>query len=259
MGRRFQRTGFVALARSERVFGLGMFVRSQLEGLMSDEDWGALRLLAAVVAAEAGALVGLEASPIIVAALMDHFALSEAHAGGLASGELCALAIAAVASAGFMARHSRVRVAIAAAIVAFAAHLASAYASDYPLLLAARITAGLGEGVAFAAGAAAAAGARAPDRLFAGVALIGGFAGALLLAGLPLLTVRHGPAAAYAVLAALTCIVMPLLCWLPASARRVTGEISNSLPHRGLGACALAALVIISVYSRLFGLISRIR
>jgi predicted MFS family arabinose efflux permease len=212
-----------------------------------DEGNRVLRLLAAVIAAQAAGWASFELAPLLVAALMDRFALGEAAAGGLASAELIALAAAMLASAGSMAWRSRARLGMAGACVAVAGHLASAFTSSYPLLLCARVLAGLGAGVAFAAGSAAAAGARRPERVFAIAALAGGLGGAVLLAGLPYAIVPYGPTGGFVTLAALALLALPFIGWLPAPARRHTRDGVGPAPHRSMALRGLVAVAFLAV------------
>ncbi len=212
-----------------------------------DEGDRVLRLLAAVVAAEAAGWASFEVAPLLVSALMERFALSEAAAGGLASAELIALAAAMLASAGSMARRSRARLGVAGAGLAVAGHLASSFTSSYPLLMSTRVLAGLGAGLAFAAGSAAAAGARQPERVFAVAGLAGGLGGALLLAGLPYAILSYGPTGAFVTLAALVLLALPFVGWLPAPARRRAQDGVGPAPHRGMALRGLAAVAVLAV------------
>ncbi|HEY5658726.1 MAG TPA: MFS transporter [Myxococcota bacterium] len=206
-----------------------------------------LRLLAAVIAAQAAGWAAFEVAPLVVSALMERFALREAAAGALASAELMALAAAMLASAGIMARHSRARLGMAGAAIAVAGHVASGFTTDYLPLLAMRVLAGVGGGIAFAAGSSAAAGAREPDRIFAGAALAGGVGGAALLAGLPYAIVPYGPAGAFATLAVLTALMLPIMGWIPAPVRQRAEDAVGPAPHRGMALRGLAALAFLAV------------
>ena len=93
-----------------------------------------LRLIAAVIAAEAAGWASFEVAPLVVSALMDAFSFGEAAAGGLASAELIALAVAMLASAGSMARHSRARLGLAGACIAIAGHVHPRVARREPRL-----------------------------------------------------------------------------------------------------------------------------
>jgi len=215
--------------------------------LQRSEGGATPRLLAAIVAAQLLGLISLELAPLVVSALIDHLALSETAAGGLASVELCALAVAMLASASTMARRSRARFAMAGACIAIAGHVASTFTSDYALLMLTRALAGVGAGIVFAAGSAAAAGAREPDRLFAIAAFSGGLCGAVLLAGMPYATVPYGPSGAFAIMAVLAIAIFPALRWLPAPAIQQPGDGSGALPHRALGMLALVSLAFLAL------------
>jgi len=198
-----------------------------------------LTFLAALVSAHLIGLVGNYVSPLMVGALMDGLGFNEAGAGALASAEFFSLALALLASASVVARYSRARIALAGAALALVCHVAAALTNSYALIFATRVLAGLGEGVVLAAGTAAAAGTRDPDRVFASITIVGGLGGAALLVGLPLVTVPYGTFGAFSALAVLTLLLTPLLSWLPPPGAPGPALAEVKVSNRALGLLGL--------------------
>jgi predicted MFS family arabinose efflux permease len=205
-----------------------------------------LIFLAALVAAHMVGLVGNYVSPLMVGALMDGLGFDEAGAGALASAEYFSLALAALTAANIVARHSRARLALAGAALAFGCHLVAAFTASYAVIFATRVLAGLGEGVVLAAGNAAAAGTRDPDRVFASITIAGGLGGAALLTGLPFVTVPYGTVGAFFALAVLTLLVGPLLSWLPPPGTAEPTQPRASVSNRALGMLGLLAFGLLA-------------
>ena len=212
-------------------------------GSATSTDYG-LRPIAAVLAASA---IGLSASnclPLLLGAIVEAFSVRPWEAGLVGSVELGGVALAALLLAPWVRRVSRVRLALAGALLATAAQLLSALAGSYALLLSMRALAGLGEGIALAAGMAAVAASPDPDRLYARVALLGGLGAAALLALLPLAIAPWGYAGGYAALAVICLAASPLLSWLP-DARGAAGL--RGVPGRGAGYRILFGIGILAV------------
>ena len=117
------------------------------------------RLIAAVVAAFVVAYTCENVLPLLIGSLIDGFGLDEVGAGVLGSLELGGLAAASLLLAPRVDRMSRRHLAVYGAIAACAGHGLSALAGSFPVLVLARIAAGLGEGAAIAAANSAAASA----------------------------------------------------------------------------------------------------
>ncbi|MDJ0869843.1 MAG: MFS transporter [Myxococcota bacterium] len=203
-------------------------------------------LVLGVLAAQGVGFAGSNSMPLLVGSVIDGLGLIEAQAGLLGSTELGALAGVSLLIAPRMGHLSRRRVALLGALLAATGHVLSALAPSFELLLAARLLAGCGAGAAVAAGNAAAASSREPDRLFAVVALLAGTAGAALLVGLPFVIGAFGYSGAFVVLAGIALACLPLLLNLPdapGGARVPTESASN----RGRAFAALGGLLLLAL------------
>jgi len=129
--------------------------------------------------------------------------------------ELFVFAIVALAAAGPLARFSRVRVAFLGGAVVVAAGIMSALTESYSTLVVCRIMLGAGGALVGAAGTAAAASSRNPERVYAVVMIVAQF----VLAFVPTLLERlalgpFGLAGGFYGLAIATALLMPLFIWL---------------------------------------------
>jgi predicted MFS family arabinose efflux permease len=206
------------------------------------------RLIAAVTAAWTVSLFGYYAQSQLLGHLMDEFGKGEAAVGWLFSVENAALALGTLASAGPLARFSRARAAVFGAAVVVVSSLASAYATHWEFLLVMRCLSGLGAGIAGAAGTAAAASARDPERVYAAVTVAWGLVSAAEPTLIPYLTVPFGAKGGFLCIAAAGLLVMPFFTGLLAP-REVPGERSSFLtaPNRALALVAMAGLFVFEV------------
>lgn len=211
------------------------------------EHGGTFYLVAAVAAAQTAGFAGWTGSPIIVGALIDDLGMTASAAGLIVTAELASLAVATWLSAGLLARRSRKVIGLTGAGLAIVGHALSTLAPGFTALLAARLVAGLGEGVALAAGNAVASGSRHPDQVFARVTAIVVLGIALLLFALPYATTPFGPAGGYAVLAALTLVVSPALIWLAPPPERSDVRDDRRLPHPALGLLGVVSIALIAI------------
>jgi len=211
------------------------------------ERIGIRYIVVAVAAAQTAGFAGWTGSPIIVGALIDELGMTAAAAGVMVTAELAALAVATWLSAGLLARRSRKVIGLTGAGVALAGHALSVLAPGFTALLAARLVAGLGEGVALAAGNAVAAGSRHPHQVFARVTAVVVLGIALQLFALPYVTTPFGPAGGYAALAALTLIVSPAFIWLAPPPERSNVYDDHRLPHPALGLLGVVSIALIAI------------
>ena len=214
---------------------------------MSDSREGVPYLVAAAAAAQTVGFAGWTGSPIIVGALIDDLGMSASAAGVLVTVELAALAIASWLSASLLARRSRIAIGLAGVGLAFAGHALSTITPGFEALLAARLIAGFGEGVALATGNAVAAGSRNPDQVFAKVTAVVVLGIALQLFALPYVTTPFGPAGGYAVLAVVTLIVSPAFIWLSPPSKQSDRQDDIRLPHPALGLLGIVSIGLIAV------------
>jgi predicted MFS family arabinose efflux permease len=205
-------------------------------------------VLVAVTAAWALGLLSYYAQPQLLGPIMRDYGLGEEAVGWLFSLENAALALTIVAVAGPLARLSRSRVAIAGALLACAANAASSFVGSYEGLLVTRCLVGMGSGFIGAAGTAAAASARNPERVFAIVIVTSQVIWSAEPSAIPYATVPFSSSGGFFLLAGVSLAVTPLFLWLlPA---REAPEAKPSLlaaPNRVLALVAMLALFVFEV------------
>ena len=214
-----------------------------------------LPLLVSVAATWTVGQLSYYAQPQLLNPIMSHFGRGEEDVGWMYGAEVFAYAVTALVAAGPLARLSRVGVALFGGAILVAANLisglvASGLGDSFELLQFSRVMAGAGGGLLGAAGSAAAAGARDPQRVFAIVT----FASFLLIAVepplLPLVLTPFGASGGFFALAGATALMMPLFVWL-LPPRRDDGEEKSSIwagllsaPNRSFAVFAMLALFI---------------
>lgn len=165
--------------------------------------------------------------------------------------ELFVFAIVALAVAGPLARFSRVRVALLGGAVAVAAGIMSALTDSYSVLVVCRIMLGAGGALVGAAGTAAAASSRNPERIYGVVMIVS----QVVLAFVPALLERlalgpFGLDGGFYGLAIATALLMPLFIWLlpprPSESVPSTSAWTAILqaPNRAIAVAAMLALLI---------------
>ena len=172
-------------------------------------------LLPCVVASLGAGLLGFNALPVAVGALIDGAGLDAGQAGWVASLELAGMALSALVLAPRVAALSLRSVAFGAAGVALSAHALSALAEGFGALALTRLMAGLAEGAIVAAGNALIATSRDPDRFAARVEIVGGLAAAALLVALPYVAAAHAQRGVFLAMAVVVVACLPLLAWVP--------------------------------------------
>lgn len=207
------------------------------------------KLLVAVILTTQLGYGGAGVMPFLMGGLIDNHGLDPAAAGLLGSAELAGLALASISLAGLLSRGRRKGWVMGSIAVAAFGHGLSALDLGYDVLLASRAIAGLGEGGMLAAGMAAAAGARDPERLFATVGLVQGLLFAIWMLVTPFLIGAFGPSGVFVALALLTLMIAPVVAWVPDAPR--AGEEGSApeapSPKRLYAWLAIAALVILMV------------
>ncbi len=200
----------------------------------------------AVVAAFVVAYTCENVLPLLIGSLIDGFGLDEVGAGVLGSLELGGLAAASLILAPRVDRMSRRHLAVYGAIAACTGHGLSALVDSFPVLMLARIVAGLGEGAAIAAANSAAASARDPDRLFAQATVLGGLVFAAALVALPYAIAPWGHSGGFGAIVVISLLCLPFLFWLPTIPKTAAGL--RGLPGRRLlGITTLASIFLFSV------------
>jgi predicted MFS family arabinose efflux permease len=165
--------------------------------------------------------------------------------------ELFVFAIVALAAAGPLSRFSRVFVALLGGSIAVAAGIVSALTDSYSVLVVCRVMLGAGGALVGAAGTAAAASSRNPERVYAVVMI----ASQVVLAFVPAFLERlalgpFGLDGGFYGLAIATALLMPLFIWLlpprPSEHEATTSAWAAILqaPNRAIAVAAMLALLI---------------
>jgi predicted MFS family arabinose efflux permease len=222
---------------------------------LRDPRW----LLPCVVGALGAGLIGFNALPIVVGALVDGAGLEPSHAGWLGSLELAGMAVSALMLAPRIGTLSLRRLGLGAALLAALAHGLSAWVDGFVALAALRLLAGLGEGAIVGVGNALIAASRDPDRFAARVEIVGGFAAALLLVALPYAAVLGAQRGVFLAMAAIVCVCMPVIAWIPDRrlAARPKVDLGIALGPRALPVLA-AGFLLTSGESAIWAFLERI-
>lgn len=203
----------------------------------------------AICAGNAGAYAIVNTSPITLGALKQGLGLDAAAAGALMTAALLTMGLVALAAAPFLTGARKRRAALVAALVLTLGEGAAALSDSGAWMALWMLLIGLGAGILLAAVNAIVAATAAPDRLF-GYALTSAYVAAALLvfALTPAIEIagQHG---AFAVLAAFSLALLPLLRGLPfeADAWQVSPAAVAAAPSRRGGLALLVGIFVIGV------------
>jgi len=160
------------------------------------------------------AMLGLYSQPQLLESIMaDHGAL-ESAVGQIFSFENGAFFITLLLASGPIARMSRARTALAGILVLIVGNIASAYADSLTALLIARAITGIGAGLISAAGTAAAASSRQPERVFAIITVLHNIVLAAQYKIIPYVMTQTDPTGCYLMMAVVGVASLPLCRWL---------------------------------------------
>ena len=185
-------------------------------------------LIAAVVLGTLGALT-IMIVPGFVMLLGAQSGLDDQQLGYVASWDINASAAAIGFAALLIARLSWRQLALGGLLLLLLGSVLTAHSHSYFALIAARIVAGVGEGLAIAVAFAALGSAANPDRAFGIYLVVGLSLSAALLALLPRMLSQFGPEALFDGFAGLTSISMIVLAWLPRGTDR-PGRLLEATP-----------------------------
>ena len=177
-----------------------------------DFEW---KLMIAVTAATGVGYLGANMMPMWLGPVMDGMSIGPERAGRLGSAELLAGMLGSLAVAPLIGRLPRRRLALVACAFVAAGYALSATIDSYLTLALTRAATGFCCGVVLAAGNAAAAGARDPDRVFAAMGFFGGLAASGILLSLGYVTGSHGYAGIFALLTLVVIVSLLPLAWMP--------------------------------------------
>jgi MFS transporter, DHA1 family, inner membrane transport protein len=175
---------------------------------------GARALIAAIVLGTVGALT-IMIVPGFVMLVDAHSTLDDRQLGFVAAWDINASAVAIGLATFLIARVSWRHLAFAGISLIVLGNLATAVSHQYEFIVAARICAGLGEGLAIAVCFAALGCVPNPDRAFGIYLVVGLTVSAALLALLPLLQSTFGSALVFTGIGVVTLASAALLAWLP--------------------------------------------
>ena len=173
-------------------------------------------LFPAALAASVVAVSVTHMLPFLVGSLMDGIGLDARRAGLLASAEMGAMAVGALAVAPRIGHLSRKALAIGASAALLLLHGSSALLDGFGQLLLLRALAGLAEGCLYAVAAAAVAASIAPTRVYAWVEAGGTLLWSVLFLIVPQAVALWQQRGAFGTLFVITLCCLPLLSWLPA-------------------------------------------
>lgn len=171
-------------------------------------------LIAAVVLGTVGALT-IMIVPGFVMLVGAHSALDDRQLGFVAAWDINATAVAIGLATFLIARLNWRHLALAGVGLIVLGNLWTAASHAYEFIIAARICAGLGEGLAIAVCFAALGCASNPDRAFGIYLVVGLTVSAALLALLPVLQASFGSSLVFAGIGAIALASSVLLMWLP--------------------------------------------
>jgi len=186
-------------------------------------------LTAAVVLGTLGALT-IMVVPGFVMLVGGQAPLDDRQLGYVASWDINASAAAIGLATFLIARRGWRQLAALGLALIVVGSLFTAVNHTYATLVAARICAGVGEGLAIAVAFAALGSAVNPDRAFGVYLVFGLTASAAILGALPMLESRFGSAAVFEAMGGLTLLSMLLLPWLPARAVTLNQHAQAATP-----------------------------
>jgi DHA1 family inner membrane transport protein len=178
-------------------------------------------LIAAVALGILGALT-IMAVPGFVMLFHAQSQLTDRQLGFVAAWDINATAVAIGVATFFIARVNWRLLALAGLLLIAAGSLATAASHGYAGIVAARVCAGLGEGLAIAVAFAALGSAASPDRAFGIYLIVGLIVSAVALALFPILEADFGAPATFIGIAGVAVLAVLLLPWLPTCNPKIT-------------------------------------
>ena len=201
---------------------------------------GSIKLLLAISFGMFLGVMSANSIPLMIGALIEALAVTEAEIGMLGTIELLAVALAALAAAPLAGKVSSRRLALCGCLLAIAAQFLSAAAGSLYLLAGLRIMAGAGLGLAYAAASMAAAATANPDRVLGYGVTAGLLVLIILLPGLAAVVTAWGYSGAYIALGVLVVVLAPVMGWLGRGTTiAVEADKAPALPGRSLAGLLL--------------------
>ncbi len=183
--------------------------------------------------------------PIWIGQVIDHFRVSAAVAGSIASLEFAAVALTSVITATLVGRAPGRLLCTVGTVLLMAGNLMCTFAATLAWLGAARLVCGVGKGLVIAIIFGMAGQSSNPTRSFAVLnAAYAAFSAAVFLV-VPRVVIHFGMAGAFGSMVALSLLGLVFLPWVPEPRRAARGESwFRSLPLDVSGALAIAGLTL---------------
>jgi predicted MFS family arabinose efflux permease len=210
----------------------------------------ALLVVGAIAAQVIGGLV-TQVAPFMISGLMEGLSLSERDAGLVVSVELLALAATAIAVVPILQRVSYRRVCLAAVLLAAFAQTASIFSASLAEVAMMRALAGIGAGALYAASLSVVAARCAnPDRVYGYFQVVWAVGSIAIFTVGGELTAAFAQRGIFALMAALTVALAPLLLFLP-DVRASAGDAP--VARQGPASPALGIMTLLAIGLCLLG------
>jgi predicted MFS family arabinose efflux permease len=195
------------------------------------------------------AMLGLYAQPQLLESIMADHGVLEGAVGQMFSFENGAFFITLLLASGPIASMSRARTALAGILILVVGNIASAYAGSIDVLMVARAITGIGAGLVSAAGTAAAASSRQPERVFAIITVLHNVILSAEYKIIPYVMTETDPTGCYLMMAVVCIVSLPLCRWLLPPRKSDAGEGSLvtlllSAPNRSFAVAIMAGMFV---------------
>jgi predicted MFS family arabinose efflux permease len=195
------------------------------------------------------AMLGLYAQPQLLESIMADRGVLEGAVGRMFSFENGAFFVTLLLASGPIARMSRARTALFGILVLVVGNIGSAYASSFDALLMARMITGIGAGLVSAAGTAAAASSRQPERIFAIITVLHNIILSAEFKIIPYVKTETDPTGSYLMMAAVGIALLPLCRWLlpPSKSDAHEGSLVTlllSAPNRTFAVAVMVGMFV---------------
>jgi predicted MFS family arabinose efflux permease len=203
-------------------------------------------MLAAAIGLSIAGIAAFSILPVMIGAIADAQALDASEAGFIAAADLCGFALASLLASLWIRGFDGRRVAAAGLLAALVGNVLSLRAASFDALLAVRLLAGLGGGLAYSVAMSTLARSARPDRDFGFMVAAQIVYQVVALFALPRLVTAQGSDAIFLALAATVCVA--LLALLSTDLVTRGAESDAHPPSRAAAAwIALAAMALFSL------------
>ncbi len=187
------------------------------------------RALFAIVFASLLSEYSLLVMPFIVGAMIDIYHLDESLAGQIVSVQLAGMALGAIGVSNRITKIDRRKCILYAAIFIVTANFVCAFGSSVSLLVLARFTTGVSEGVMMGVAGAIAAGTPRPEKTFSLVGLAVAIAASIALLLTPFIVEVYGRQGTFVFIAVFAALILPVVRWIPEAAIATTIKFNEAI------------------------------